>query len=643
MKNSSIQGSLGLLFAAFFLLVAVSAGATIWGIESQKTDALVVNLAGRQRMLVQQMTRLALEMEAGAGVQQVTLLEETAFTFDQTLQALKDGGSAPYLAGQSATLPVTRDASIRSQLDRLSTLWFDYRAELHILANTAPGSPAFQAAVRQVETFAPILAAEADLVVRQYESAANLKLLRLRWIQVAFTASALSLLVAGAIITRRAVIRPLQQLGEIAHRIGGDNLGEPVQVSGLREIDLLAASLESMRSQLQATQGELVAWAATLEERVDQRTRELRALYQVTRDISSRLEIGHVLERVTTHAGELLDSDVAFLCLLDEAGRRLALHSIHGPSDAVLTSSTMAETDLPARILAGTSALPCRVDGCQGSCGIMTETFRASHLAAPLRMGERVIGALCVGSSRQGAFSADDQQLLTRLANSAVIALENARLYAQAERLGVLEERQRIAAEMHDGLAQTLSSVRMSLDLASDLIQQGQTEHALETIDSIDVAVDQGVAEVRRAIASLQQDFPLRFTLQEQLQQLVDEYTATGAPIEWRNCLNSPLILPPEESEQVLRVAGEALLNAIHHAQARSIILSLEQIDERLQLTISDDGIGFDPIHPPSTGHHFGLTIMRARAARLAGRLAVESSPGNGTRLSLAWKPPRDG
>ncbi|MEJ2302065.1 MAG: type IV pili methyl-accepting chemotaxis transducer N-terminal domain-containing protein [Anaerolineales bacterium] len=105
MKIASIQGRMGVLFTAFFLLVAVSVGATFWGIDTQKKDAVVINLAGRQRMLVQQMTRLALEIEKGGDPSYVASLEEAAAIFEQTLNALRNGGEAPYLPDNTVEVP----------------------------------------------------------------------------------------------------------------------------------------------------------------------------------------------------------------------------------------------------------------------------------------------------------------------------------------------------------------------------------------------------------------------------------------------------------------------------------------------------------------------------------------------------------
>ena len=120
----SLQGRLSLLFVAFVLLLIISVGATSWGLEIQQQDAIVINLAGRQRMLIQLMARLVAENGSAANdsAGTVALLHEAESTFDQTLSALRDGGTTPYISN-SVMLPGTSKAEIRTALNELDLLW----------------------------------------------------------------------------------------------------------------------------------------------------------------------------------------------------------------------------------------------------------------------------------------------------------------------------------------------------------------------------------------------------------------------------------------------------------------------------------------------------------------------------------------
>jgi signal transduction histidine kinase len=246
---------------------------------------------------------------------------------------------------------------------------------------------------------------------------------------------------------------------------------------------------------------------------------------------------------------------------------------------------------------------------------------------------------LCVGGQQAGRFGGDAPGLLTKLANSAAIALENARLYQQAERVAMVEERQRIAAEIHDGLAQTLNYLPLKAELVAQNIQAGQNQEALEMLDRMAEAVVRASHEVRQAIANLQEGRLHQATLPERLAEMVQELDADGKPsIVFIPTQPAPWPLAARESDAVLKVVREAVQNACRHAQAEHITIRLERRGDEMTVFVEDDGRGFDPAAPllDETGH-FGLSIMRARAARLGGRLTVHSTPGRGTQVVLSW------
>ncbi|MCK4977444.1 MAG: GAF domain-containing sensor histidine kinase, partial [Anaerolineales bacterium] len=370
-----------------------------------------------------------------------------------------------------------------------------------------------------------------------------------------------------------------------------------------------------------------------------QRTRELDALYEVSRDISSRLDVQHVLSSVTEKACQLLDGEVASLCLLEQDGRTLTIMALSGPDIALRGTRTNGQSGLVGHVLSGKQALACGAGQCAGVCAILAEPYRNSHLAAPLWFGDRVIGALCVGSKSTDVFSPEASNLLTKLANSAAIALENARLYTQAERVAALEERQRIAADMHDGLGQTLSYLGLNIDQATDFLEVGQDERALAYMERTRSIIDQATNDVRGAITSLMDDSPLHQSLQDHLVTLVEEFAGqSGTLLTWETTLEQALVLPPNEAEQVIRVAKEALLNAQNHAKASHIQVCFDQAGASFVLSVTDDGQGFEPESQASDGRgHFGLQIMHARATRLAGMLVLQSAAGEGTRVTLRW------
>jgi signal transduction histidine kinase len=153
-------------------------------------------------------------------------------------------------------------------------------------------------------------------------------------------------------------------------------------------------------------------------------------------------------------------------------------------------------------------------------------------------------------------------------------------------------------------------------------------------------AIGQATLDVRRSIASLQENPQPRQSLQDVLAQLVEERgDGKGTAVYLTTHLNQPLFLPPAELEQVKRLVGEAIHNARRHAQANRITVSTDLENDNIQITIADDGQGFDPKNQAAMpGDHFGLSIMKARAARIGGNLVIHSQPGKGTKVTLTWK-----
>lgn len=628
-----LQVQLSILFTAFVLLVVISVGVTFWGLQTQQQDALVINLSGRQRMLVQQMTRLALQLQNGDKSASVSL-QESEQAFGQTLSALRDGGTAPYLTDSVVDLPVTRDTKLVTALDQVDLAWNEYRSTLEAMASSTSGSALLQSTLAEQSDD---LVQKADVVVRLYEAASTAKVNRLRAIQVTFLVSALALLGVGAWITRRSLLKPLHDLGVAAKRLGEKDLDTPVQVEGPVEMQALSQAFDEMRSRLYTARKELIQWNATLEQRVSQRTQELETLNEVSREISSRLDIQQVLNSVTEKARTLLGGEVASLCLVDTNQHWIKLQAISGPQHAVVGDTMRADEGFADTILTGDQAMTCGVSSCRGGCRMLSAEYRTSHLAAPLRVGDRVIGALCVGSPVQNRFAAESAEMLTKLANVAAIAMENARLFAQAERVATLEERRRVATEMHDGLGQTLSYLGLMTDQVVEFIADGREGAALEHLNKTRETIEKATRDVRRAINSLMDETPLQTNLCANLREALDEIASEhDLKADWRVDADSVPECSPQAAEQVYNITREALVNAASHANAKQLSVQVGRNNGDYFVIIEDDGQGFDTSQP-APGGHFGLRIMQARAKHIGGRVEIHSAPRRGTRVTLLW------
>jgi len=256
-----------------------------------------------------------------------------------------------------------------------------------------------------------------------------------------------------------------------------------------------------------------------------------------------------------------------------------------------------------------------------------------SELAVPLKTKEMTIGVLHVQSDRLNAFDESDLAVLQSLAHQAAIAIENAGLYEQAHQVATLKERQRLARELHDSVTQALYGVTLYAEAAARLLSSGDVDMAADHLRELQDTAQEALREMRLLIFELRPPVLQREGLVTALQIRL-EAVEERAGLETEFKVEGEGRLPLEIEEELYRIAQEALNNALKHAQARRITVSLRQVQRTVTLEIADDGIGFDPSTALEYGG-LGLEGMEERAAQLGARLTVQSRPGEGTRVRV--------
>ncbi len=630
---ASIRAKLGVIFLGFLLLVTGSVIATFVTVRAQAADALVINLAGRQRMLTQAMSKAALGVAGGRAPEYGEELRDAAALFDHTLAALLDGGGVPY-GNRTVVLPGTTDSTIRDQLEVVKALWVRLRGLVDVVQVSESQSAAFAEAIVDLESLAPAMLEETDQAVQLYEAAAQAKLDRLRRIQISFFVSAVALVGTGYVLTQRTVVDPLADLERSAKRIAGGDLASPVQITSKSNVEVrtLGESLDSMRQRLAASRKELESWAADLESRVAHRTAELAALFELSNELSGTLEIARVLQLVTDKTRDLAGGEVAVLCLVDPTGGGMTVSAVSG-SRAALVGHPQALAKELEDSLAEADILHQA-----NECVLLDSAFRHSHLVVPLRIADRVLGWLCVGHRDENRFGEEQSRLLALLANAGAVALENARSYEQAEQTATLAERERLLAEIHDGLAQTLSFMDLRLDVIRGLLEDQELSSIPERLELMQRTVRQASQEARRLMADLQASAAAPRSLDETLAEVVEAFaTERGMEVQIRIETGEPIWEPHQVGEQVTRIVIEALTNVWKHARSSEATFTLRRDGDQAVACVRDEGPGFDASMPVGRGQHFGLKVMRVRAEQIGGELHLESTPGQGTVVTLRW------
>jgi len=263
-------------------------------------------------------------------------------------------------------------------------------------------------------------------------------------------------------------------------------------------------------------------------------------------------------------------------------------------------------------------------------------TRAKSELTVPLITKEQVIGVLDVESDRLNAFDETDLELITSLANQAGIAIENARLYRNARKVAALEERQRLARDLHDSVTQSLYGITLYSQAAAGQLALDHIEQVDKLLDEINQTSQEALAEMRLLI------YQLRPPVLEK-EGILTALQARLAAVEGRAGLKTRLKsdlttrLPLSFEEGLYRIAQEALNNTIKHAHAQSVSVFLHQVGSLVTLEVIDDGVGFDVSEACQHGK-IGLSAMRDHAAELGGKLSVFSELGMGTRIRMDAK-----
>jgi len=259
-------------------------------------------------------------------------------------------------------------------------------------------------------------------------------------------------------------------------------------------------------------------------------------------------------------------------------------------------------------------------------------TRPAAFLSVPLRTNGNVIGVLEV-VDKPGGFVKDDIGIVSLFANQAAINIERARLNQQARRLAVLEERQRLARELHDSVVQSLYSMALYADAASLALAAGKQTVAVSHLHELRDTARSAMYDMRLLI------FELHPPALEQ-EGLVTALRIRLAAVEARAGVQSELEvegerrLPIEIEQELYRIAQEALNNIMKHAQAQHVRILLQFTTEAVRLQVTDDGAGFDARDAQTTGG-MGLRSYAARSAKIGGQVTVDSQPGRGTTVTV--------
>ncbi|MGA7749193.1 MAG: HAMP domain-containing protein [Gallionella sp.] len=636
-----LQNKITGLLVLYFIVALLAIGSTLYVSWRLEGGGAAINNAGKERMRLYHIDfLLALQVgktippQAQGATNLRTDIETEITQFEATLTNLLQND--PH-----RSLSLYLDNDVRDQWRKLQQNWHDdIKPDIRRILD----SPQRAEQGKMLAEFQPVFGnfvGSVDVLVGMVESnnAKVATLLR------SFQFGLASLALIGTVLLIRLfsliVVHPIRRLQEGIQRMGNGDFHVRLLITSGDEFSDLAKGFNQMAAHLQEIY-------ATMEQRIDEKTqsieiknRELTALYDMAVFLNSAIATeplcGNVLDKLSTLTGAC-DGVVR---LTDPMGKQLKIVATRGVSKSFLAE----ENCLPlGTCLCGDVARHGVVVNSDFSIPITPAPLYACKregfngvVAVPIRSKQKVLGILNLFFKEPRILPSSEIRLLESVGQHLGIVIENRRFAACEKEMAVSEERNLLAQELHDSIAQSLAYLNIQVQLLHKDLQQGHTAEALQVLEQIREGVQESYDNVRELLVH----FRIRIgsaDLESALRSALEKFEGqTGIHVNFSK-QGTVLELPPEHVLQVMHIVQESLSNIRKHANANRVAVELIS-NEECVLLIHDNGSGFDIAHDAGDAH-VGLSIMRERAHRIGAKLVLESILGQGmlVRLVLPYR-----
>ena len=428
----------------------------------------------------------------------------------------------------------------------------------------------------------------------------------------------------------RRITQPIEDLIVAAQQVAQGNFDQTIKADTRDEIEELADQFNQMAKQLQESY-------AQLEQRVADRTQELAALYRADEELYRHLNLDEVLQALVDVSVDILHADKSAILVWDVLTSKLVHRASHGFSRETIEKLTFTTKEG----LIGKVALtgePAIVEDTWNNPLVTTQITDPegirSFMHVPIKIKERIFGVFNVNYLKPRAFGETEQRLFTALAQRASLAIENAQLYEQAQLVAAVEERQRLARELHDAVTQSLFSASLIAEVLSRLWEKNP-EEGRRRLEELRQLTRGALAEMRTLLLELRPAALMEAEVHELFRHLCDAFSGRAMiPIQYS--IEGQGDMPDEVKVAFYRIAQETLNNIAKHAQASQVHMELSCQSDQIIMEIQDDGRGFELSEVPPD--HLGLGIMRERADQIGADLTLTTVPGKGTEVKVTWR-----
>lgn len=615
------------------VLALASVGLTLWVTWQLEGGAAAVNEAGRMRM---QSYRLALRLQTPVPDTGRTELnqqvQDQLQDFDASLSLLRDGDPARPLA-------VPWDQDTRAHFELVQQRWQPLRALARELAIQRPGpglSLQVDDFVHEVDSFVSAI----ELHLAQWTTL--LRTLQLVMMSLALL-SALVLLYVGHVL----VLDPVRRLQRSLGRIEQGDFGTRVQVASHDELGALAEGFNRMAERLQDLYSGLEGKVREKTARLQLEQQRLRTLYETATFVAQADTLQALAQGFSRQLRSIAEADAVAIRWSDEANQRYVLLAsdclpkvMVEEEHCVLTGDCLCGAS-PERAMAQPLKVIPILDAARltppdgASQRVQQHCERAGFrtlVTISLTWHQRVLGEIELFYRHDTVLGPEERSLFEALASHLAGAMENLRSAALARESAVADERQMLARELHDSIAQSLAFLKIQMQLLRSAMSDSRPAAVEAALDELDAGIRESYSDVRELLLHFRTNTHAE-DMEPALRETLSKFELQAGIRPSLSIHGEGLPIAPDVQVQVLHIVQEALSNIRKHAHARQVEVRVDT-HPQWQVTIRDDGLGFDARGGPPDGTHVGLRIMRERAERIGAHLTLESGH-QGTCVTL--------
>ncbi|MGV6859318.1 MAG: ATP-binding protein [bacterium] len=460
----------------------------------------------------------------------------------------------------------------------------------------------------------------------------------------------LGLLVWASRIVWRDFCEPMMSLRNWLFLVRGGNLSTRLPSTSSKAFTRMAQDINDIGLMLQKQSENTEQQLAEHVKHLRQKRDSLRILYDVAASVNTSRSLDDLLTRFLHTLKDVANARAATVRLLTNDNRMRLVASTGLDKDMIererfipAESCACGQVITENQVLTVDTLLPC---GKTVGREFFDQDSDLSMIAVPLQYRDTTLGVYNLFVEKGKTLNNDDiSSLFLSIGRHLGVAIEKARLDSEASRLILMDERTRMAHELHDSLAQTLVSLRFQVRVLDETLHQGDECTTWEALELLENTLDEANTELRELIYRFQAPVSKR-GLVPSVERAIERFRSESPiPVflqkDWED-----QELDNDQELQVLRIIQEGLANIRKHSQAKAVrILMRSTKDHRFKVLIEDDGIGMslpDENASTSLGEHIGLSILKQRAKQLGGEIKIESEPGEGTRIELMFSARKD-